>query len=51
MGNRTLQRFTSNWVDGDRFWNRDAEIELCIEYLSKGTHLLLVAPRGLARRA
>ena len=49
MNNRTLQRFTSNWVDGDRFWNRDAEIELCIEYLSQGTHLLLVAPRRIGK--
>ncbi len=34
-----------NWVTGDRFWDREKELKLFIEYLNDGTNILLVAPR------
>ena len=38
-----LVRADGNWVEGDRFWNRDAEIETLIERIDEGAHSLIVA--------
>ena len=39
---KTLKRALGNWVEGDRFWDREAEMELPVEYLAEGAHLLIV---------
>lgn len=44
-----LKRALGNWVDGDRFWNREAELELLLEYLEEGAHLLIVAQRRIGK--
>ena len=35
-----LKRAGSDCVTGDKFWNRQKEIELFIEYLEEGAHVL-----------
>lgn len=32
-----------NWVEGDRFWDREGDTELLIKKLDAGAHILLVA--------
>lgn len=49
LGGKTLKRATGNWVSGDQFWNRQAEMELFIERLVEGSHLLLTAPRRIGK--
>jgi uncharacterized protein len=44
-----LKRTVGNWVDGDRFWDREVEMELFIEQLEEGAHLLLVAQRRIGK--
>jgi uncharacterized protein len=44
-----LRRTVGNWVDGDRFWGREIEMELFIEKLDEGDHLLLVAQRRIGK--
>ena len=34
----TLERAVGNFVTGDKFWNRDGEIETFVEYLDEGAH-------------
>ena len=34
-------RFSSNWVDGDRFFDREVELQLLRERVKNGTHTLL----------
>ncbi len=38
-----------NWVDSDRFFNRDAEMKLFIMHLVEGTNLSLVAQRRIGK--
>lgn len=38
-----------NWVDGDRFWGRETEIELFTEHLRDGANILLVAQRRIGK--
>jgi uncharacterized protein len=38
-----------NWVVGDRFWDREIELEQVIDYLDEGAHLLLVAQRRMGK--
>lgn len=45
----TLMRAHGNWVVGERFWDRESELELLIEYLEEGAHVLLVAPRRIGK--
>lgn len=40
-----LVREVGNWVEGDRFWDRERETEDFIRLLDEGAHILLVAPR------
>ena len=39
----------SNWVYGDRFFNRDAEIEALRERVENGTHTLLTGQRRMGK--
>jgi hypothetical protein len=38
-----------NWVVGERFWDREAELRLFAERLDDGAHLLVVAPRRIGK--
>ncbi|NVM21866.1 MAG: ATP-binding protein [Desulfobacterales bacterium] len=40
-----LERAVGNFVTGDKFWNRDREVETFAEYLNEGAHILMAAPR------
>ena len=44
-----LQRSTGNWVDGERFWDREPEMELFAERMEQGAHLLIAAPRRIGK--
>lgn len=44
-----LKKAGSNWVDGNRFYNRDAEIEALAERAKEGTHTLITAPRRMGK--
>jgi len=46
---QALVRADGNWVEGDRFWNRDAEIETLIERIDEGAHSLIVAQRRIGK--
>ena len=45
----TLRKAGGNWVDGDRFFNRDAELEALTERVKDGTHTLLTAQRRMGK--
>jgi AAA+ ATPase superfamily predicted ATPase len=45
----TLVREVGNWVSGERFWNRQAEIQDFVELIHEGAHILLVAPRRVGK--
>ncbi len=49
MADVKLKRALGNWVDGDRFWDREAELEMLLEYLEEGAHLLIVAQRRIGK--
>lgn len=40
-----LKREVGNWVSGDKFWGRQAELQSFIEQLDEGANILLTAPR------
>jgi uncharacterized protein len=44
-----LTKTVGNWVEGDRFWDREAEMQLFIEKIEEGDHLLLIAPRRIGK--
>ena len=44
-----LRKAGSNWVEGDRFFDRDAEIEALVERVRDGTHTLLTAQRRMGK--
>jgi hypothetical protein len=44
-----LVRQVGNWVDGDRFFDREDELRDLIELLREGNHVLLVAPRRIGK--
>ncbi len=44
-----LRKAGSNWVDGDRFFDREAEIEALMERVHDGTHTLLTAQRRMGK--
>lgn len=31
-----LKRANGNWVDGDRFWDREVELDLMLDYIRSG---------------
>lgn len=49
MPETRLRRAHGNWVSGDRFWNREAELALLADYLEEGAHLLIVAQRRIGK--
>ena len=44
-----LAKAGGNWVEGDRFFDRDAEIEELAERVRDGTHTLLTAQRRMGK--
>lgn len=44
-----LKKAGSNWVDGDRFFDREAELEVLTERVRNGTHTLLTAQRRMGK--
>jgi uncharacterized protein len=46
---KKLKPANGNWVDGDRFWDRRAEVELLEEKIRDGAHVLLVAQRRMGK--
>jgi uncharacterized protein len=49
MATRKLRMALGNWVDGDRFWGRDADLELFISRIYSGAHQLLSAQRRMGK--
>lgn len=47
--NKHLRKAGANWVDGDRFFDREAEIEALMERVRDGTHTLLTARRRMGK--
>ena len=47
--NKKLKQAYGNWVEGDRFWDRESDIELLIKKLDEGAHILLVAQRRMGK--
>ena len=45
----TTLRTSSNWVDGDRFFDRETELQLLRERVENGTHTLLTAQRRMGK--
>ena len=44
-----LKKAGSNWVDGDRFFDRDAELDVLKARVRNGTHTLLTAQRRMGK--
>ena len=44
-----LKKTVGNWVDGDRFFDRESDIAALREHVSEGTHTLLVAQRRMGK--
>ena len=44
-----LRKAGANWVDGDRFFDREAEIEALTERVHDGAHTLLTAQRRMGK--
>ena len=38
-----------NWVEGDKFWDRELEIEFLKERIDEGAHILLIAQRRIGK--
>ena len=47
--NEQLRKAGANWVDGDRFFDREAEIEALTERVRDRTHTLLTAQRRMGK--
>ncbi len=46
---KKLKKAGGNWVDGDRFFDRDVELEALSERVKEGTHTLLTAQRRMGK--
>ena len=46
---KKLKQALGNWVEGERFWDREKDVELFIERIEQGAHLLLVAQRRMGK--
>jgi hypothetical protein len=44
-----LKQAHGNWVEGDRFWDREKDVELLIEKIEEGAHILLTAQRRMGK--
>ncbi len=47
--NKQLRKAGGNWVEGDRFFDRESEIEALMERVRDGTHTLLTAQRRMGK--
>ena len=45
----TLKKAGANWVEGDRFYDREGELEALTERVHDGTHTLLTAQRRMGK--
>ena len=45
----SLRKAGSNWVDGDRFFNREQELQVLRDRVQHGTHTLLTAQRRMGK--
>ena len=45
----TLRKAGANWVEGDRFFDREVELEALTERVKDGTHTLLTAQRRMGK--
>jgi len=46
---KKLVQAHGNWVEGERFWDREDDTALMIERLEEGAHILLVAQRRMGK--
>lgn len=46
---KPLLQSYGNWVEGERFWGRDAEIESLARKVREGAHILLTAQRRMGK--
>ena len=46
---RKLVKAGASWVEGDKFFGRDVDLELLSERVREGTHTLLTAPRRMGK--
>jgi hypothetical protein len=46
---RKLKQAHGNWVEGSKFWGREAEIELLTGKIREGAHVLLIAQRRMGK--
>ncbi len=46
---KRLKQAYGNWVEDDRFWNRENDISLLKNKLDDGAHILLVAQRRMGK--
>lgn len=46
---KKLVQAHGNWVEGERFWNREHDKAIMIERLDEGAHILLVAQRRMGK--
>ncbi len=44
-----LKKTVGNWVEGDRFFDRESDITALREHIAEGTHTLLVAQRRMGK--
>ncbi len=44
-----MKRSHGNWVEGEKFWDREHEIELLKENIDEGAHILLIAQRRIGK--
>ncbi len=44
-----LNKTVGNWVDGDRFFNREDDLAALNEHVRSGTHTLLTAQRRMGK--
>ena len=49
MTQRKLTMAHGNWVEGDRFWGRQAELASFCETIDAGAHQLLIAQRRMGK--
>jgi hypothetical protein len=45
----TLISDVGNWVDGDRFWGREADIQALLELIQNGANIAISAPRRIGK--
>lgn len=46
---KKLKQAYGNWVEGDRFWDRENDIEILINRIDEGAHVMLVAQRRMGK--